>query len=127
MSARASLLLLTGAGIAGAAGVALAALAAHKVQSPALASAAQLLLIHAAAVTALAALANKLEHARGFVGAALLLLAGSALFAGDIAMLSFAGSRLFPYAAPTGGSTMIAGWLVVAGVAIGQLMRQGQR
>ena len=32
----------------------------------------------------------------------------------DIALKAFAGHRLFPYAAPTGGFVLIASWLGVA-------------
>jgi uncharacterized membrane protein YgdD (TMEM256/DUF423 family) len=42
------------------------------------------------------------------------LLVGVSLFSGDIALRTFTGNRLFPMAAPTGGTTMIIGWLIVA-------------
>jgi len=45
---------------------------------------------------------------------ALALLIGLALFSGDLLARDFLGSRLFPFAAPTGGTLLIAGWLVVA-------------
>lgn len=107
------------AGLIGAAGVALAAVAAHRVPDPALASAANMMMLHAAAALAVTAHMRRAHHApairsRAWGLAALLLLAGAALFAGDIALRSFTGSRLFPMAAPLGGSTMIAGWLAVA-------------
>lgn len=102
------------AGLAGAGGVALGAVAAHRVQDPALATASQMLLMQAAG--ALGALAVGIYSGRPapFLLAALLLLAGAGLFAGDIALRAFTGSRLFPLAAPTGGSTMIAGWVMLA-------------
>jgi uncharacterized membrane protein YgdD (TMEM256/DUF423 family) len=126
MNSRAPLLLLLGAGLAGAAGVALAALAAHKVQDPMLASAAGLLTMHAAAVAAIAAIAQRIEHAGGFIAAGVMLLFGSIVFAGTIALLVLAGERLFPMAAPTGGSAMILGWLVVAFTALARLLRSGR-
>jgi uncharacterized membrane protein YgdD (TMEM256/DUF423 family) len=43
----------------------------------------------------------------GFVVAA-------ALFAGDLTLRQYAGHSLFPFAAPTGGSLMIASWLALA-------------
>jgi uncharacterized membrane protein YgdD (TMEM256/DUF423 family) len=47
------------------------------------------------------------------------MLAGSALFAADIALRAFGiAARLFPNAAPLGGLTMIAGWLALAGAAL---------
>ncbi|MFZ1681462.1 MAG: DUF423 domain-containing protein, partial [Rhizobiaceae bacterium] len=45
--------------------------------------------------------------------AAAIIALGVALFAGDLALRAFAGTRLFPMAAPTGGIAMIAGWLGV--------------
>ena len=39
---------------------------------------------------------------------------GGALFAGDVSMRAFAGHRLFPMAAPTGGTILIVSWLVLA-------------
>ena len=37
-----------------------------------------------------------------------------ALFAGDLALRAYAGHRLFPMAAPTGGIVMMAGWVLLA-------------
>ncbi len=45
-------------------------------------------------------------------------LLGSLLFAGDIALRALAGQRLFPMAAPTGGSLLIAAWLAFAVAAL---------
>ena len=78
-----SLTLLAGAGLTGAAGVALAAVAAHKVDSPALATAAMMLMVHAAAVLALAAVA--MRSAAAFKVAGAWMLAAVWLFSGDIA------------------------------------------
>jgi uncharacterized membrane protein YgdD (TMEM256/DUF423 family) len=102
------------AGLVGASGVALAAVAAHRVQDAALGAAAHMLMIHAAAALGGLALGANIGRPAPFGVAALLLLSGAALFAGDIAMRSFTGDRLFALAAPTGGSTMIAGWVTVA-------------
>lgn len=109
------------AGLAGAAGVALSAMAAHRVNDPALATAAPLLIMHAAAAVALVARAERAARPGLWLLAAGLLLAGATLFAGDITLRAFTGARLFPYAAPMGGSTMIAGWLAVVLAAIAQL------
>jgi uncharacterized membrane protein YgdD (TMEM256/DUF423 family) len=46
-------------------------------------------------------------------GAAVLAL-GAALFSGDLAARAFLGGRLFPFAAPLGGSLMIFGWVALA-------------
>lgn len=107
------------AGLAGAAGVTLGALAAHRVDDPALATAAQMLVVHAVAAVATAAHLRRVHHRPApftnvWILAAAVMLAGAALFAGDIAARSLGGFRLFPMAAPTGGSAMILGWLVLA-------------
>ena len=117
---RARALLITGAGLAGAAGVALGAVAAHRVDSPALVTASTILMIHAVAVLVLATLPGH-HHAgaaRGFHYAGIFMLAAVALFAGDIALHTLAGSHIFPYAAPIGGSSLILSWLAVAGLGL---------
>lgn len=116
--------LIAVAGLAGAAGVALAAVAAHAVQNPALATAAQLLVLHAAAAVGIVAASRGSDRQRLYLAAASLMLAGAALFAGEISMMAMAGTRLFHFAAPTGGSAMIAGWLGLAVAAGLDLVRQ---
>jgi len=106
------------AGLAGAAGVALAAAGAHGAALSALTPAAQFLIMHAAAALAIATMATRAVHPVGFLLAALVLLAGVSLFSGDIAARTLWGSRLFPMAAPIGGSTMIIGWLVLSAAGI---------
>lgn len=105
------------AGLCGAAGVALAALAAHRVQSPALAAAAQMLMLHAGAAVAIAAVSMRAARQSSWLAAAAAMLAGAVLFGGDIALSTFAGRHLFPMAAPTGGTLMIASWLSLAVIA----------
>ncbi len=107
------LLLIAAAGLAGAAGVALAAVAAHKVESPALATAAMMLMVHAAAVLAIAALAARLTNTRSWIGTGAFMLTAVSLFSGDVTLHTLTGAHLFPYAAPTGGSLLIASWLAV--------------
>jgi uncharacterized membrane protein YgdD (TMEM256/DUF423 family) len=111
-------LILAWAGVAGAAGVALAAVAAHKVESPALATAAMMLTIHAAAAVGIVALPMRTEREKLWQAAAVLMLAAASLFSGDIALHTLSGTHVFPMAAPTGGSLLIASWLIVAGLAI---------
>ena len=121
-----SALLVTGAGLAGAAGVALGAAAAHRVDSPALVTASTILMIHAVAVLVLATLQGQ-QHggsACGFHRAGIFMLAAVALFAGDIALHTLAGSHIFPYAAPIGGSSLILSWLTVAGLGIAGVFRR---
>jgi uncharacterized membrane protein YgdD (TMEM256/DUF423 family) len=43
---------------------------------------------------------------------------GTILFSGDVALRAFAGQRLFPMAAPTGGIILILAWLVLAAAAL---------
>ena len=103
---------LLGAGLLGVAGVGAAAISAHAGSDPRLMSAAALVcLTHAPALLALG-LAGRGAFLLRF--AALLLFVGAALFSGDMAMREFGQDRLFAMAAPTGGLTMMAGWLAVA-------------
>jgi uncharacterized membrane protein YgdD (TMEM256/DUF423 family) len=103
------------AGLMGAAGVMLAAVAAHTAPGAGLDGASHMLLFHALAVLGATALAGAGQVWRGAANlAALGWIVGAVLFAGDIALRTFVGHRLFPMAAPTGGTFMIAGWLVFA-------------
>ena len=105
--------LILAAGLLGAAGVALLAAAAHA-GGDNLRTAAPFLLAHAPALLALGLLdAGRLARLGG-----VLMLAGVALFCGDLVLRDLAGTRLFPMAAPTGGTTTILGWLVVAASAL---------
>jgi uncharacterized membrane protein YgdD (TMEM256/DUF423 family) len=108
-------LLIGLAGLMGACGVVLAALSAHGADAARLVPASSMLLFHAAAVLGTVALMLRgplrgvlaLVPAWGFV-------AGAALFAGDLTLRQFAGHALFPMAAPTGGTVLIASWLALA-------------
>ena len=99
------------AGLMGAAGVALAARAAHAGNDASLMTAALFLLIHAAALPGIAALAPAGPNGRWLLGAGLVLALGTLLFSGDLAIRHFGGFRPFPMAAPAGGTAMILGWL----------------
>jgi uncharacterized membrane protein YgdD (TMEM256/DUF423 family) len=105
----------------GAAGVALAAIAAHKVEGPALVAASTMLLVHAAAAVALTALSGALARLR--LAAAGLMLFAASFFGGDVALHTLTGSHLFPMAAPTGGSLLIASWLFVAAIGLTAMRR----
>lgn len=99
----------------GASGVILAAASAHLAAGTGLESAAYMLLFHAAAIVgAAAALEQRLlwRPLAGVVLAAWIL--GGALFSGDLALRAFAGHRLFPMAAPSGGTLLIGGWVLLA-------------
>jgi len=112
---RALRILVILAGIMGADGVILAALAAHQGDASRLAPASSMLLFHATAVLATAALAERgIVAAKGGLIAAFGFVIASALFAGDLTLRHFAGHALFPMAAPTGGTLLIASWLALA-------------
>jgi uncharacterized membrane protein YgdD (TMEM256/DUF423 family) len=107
-------LLIALAGLMGAAGVALAAAAAHGADAGRLASASAMLLFHATAILAVVGLlARGLLHGGIGLVAASGFVIGAALFAGDLTLRQYAGHALFPMAAPTGGTTMILSWLAV--------------
>lgn len=91
----------------GAAGVALLAAGAHSVGG-------QMLLFHAAAIIAATA-ARKAGHLHAGIGriAISLLILGVLLFAADLGLRAFAGTRMFVLAAPLGGGMTIAGWLAL--------------
>ncbi len=117
-------IILLFAGLMGAGGVALAAADAHAAPGAGLAAAAYMLLFHAAALVGGTAL-----YGQGVLWRPLLLavligwIVGAALFSGDVAMRAFAGHRLFPMAAPTGGIVLIAAWLALAAAAVAALVR----
>ena len=112
-------ILVAFAGLMGAAGVSLAAVAAHAAPSTGLDSAAYMLLAHAAGVAALgAALECRLVWRPLGTIAAVGLIAGQALFAADIAVRALMHGRLFPFAAPIGGTLTILAWVAVALAAV---------
>jgi uncharacterized membrane protein YgdD (TMEM256/DUF423 family) len=102
------------AAIMGADGVILAALSAHQDHATQLEAASSMLLFHAPAVLAVAALAERgLVHGGIGIAAAVGFVVAAALFAGDLTLRQFAGHRLFPFAAPTGGTLLILSWLLL--------------
>ncbi|MBN8965641.1 MAG: DUF423 domain-containing protein [Rhizobiales bacterium] len=107
--------LLILAGFMGAAGVALAAANAHGAPGSGLDSAGFMLLFHAAAILGGAALIHQGMTSRAVGLIALCGFAlGGVLFASDVSARAFLGHRLFPMAAPTGGTILIASWLAFA-------------
>jgi uncharacterized membrane protein YgdD (TMEM256/DUF423 family) len=103
------------AAIMGADGVILAAAAAHQPDAARLASASSMLLFHALAVLAVVALAERgILHLRIGMSAAWGFVVAAALFAGDLSLRQYAGHSLFPFAAPAGGTLLIASWLALA-------------
>ena len=103
------------AGVMGADGVILAAVAAHQPDATRLAAASSMLLFHATAVLAVVALAERgVIHARIGIAAAFGFVIATGLFAGDLTLRQYAGHGLFPMAAPTGGTLLIVSWVVLA-------------
>ena len=116
--------LLVLASLMGAAGVVLAAAAAHAAPGAGLDSAAYLLLFHAVAVLGAAGLAQQgLLWPPAATAAMAGFVLGGTLFAADVSMRAFAGHRLFPMAAPAGGTLLIIAWLVLALAAIVIIVR----
>jgi uncharacterized membrane protein YgdD (TMEM256/DUF423 family) len=99
------------AGLMGLFGVISAAAASHGADPRLLGGASAMCLAHAPALIALYAAWPMMRTA---AIAALLLSAGTALFAADLTARHFLGHGLFPMSAPTGGVIMMAGWLSVA-------------
>jgi uncharacterized membrane protein YgdD (TMEM256/DUF423 family) len=106
-------LFVLAAGLCGAAGVGLSAAAAHA-GGAFTGTAASFLLAHAPALLAIGLIGgSRWLRIAGFI-----LLIGVVLFSGDLVARDFLGTRLFPFAAPTGGTLLIAGWLVTAASAL---------
>ena len=98
----------------GCVGVILAAAGAHSKPGSGLDTAGYMLLFHAPATIATCiAIANGLVSRPFGLAACVALLLGVALFAGDLALRAYAGTRLFPMAAPTGGMVMMVGWALL--------------
>jgi uncharacterized membrane protein YgdD (TMEM256/DUF423 family) len=104
------------AGIAGAISVALDAAASHLLAGDAYRlglaeTASRYGLIHAAALVALAFVA---ERGGGWLRAAgWCFVAGQALFCGSLALLAAGAPRIIAHGAPWGGAAFILGWLAV--------------
>jgi uncharacterized membrane protein YgdD (TMEM256/DUF423 family) len=98
------------AALMGASGVALAAAGAHIDGGEFARTASLFLILHAAALVAVCA------HRAGPwpTVSGLALAAGAILFSADLSTRAFLGAKLFPYAAPIGGSLMILAWLALA-------------
>jgi uncharacterized membrane protein YgdD (TMEM256/DUF423 family) len=104
-------LILFVSGLMGASGVALAAAASHGGDTHLLGSASTMCLAHAPVLLALYLAHNTLRTA---TLASLVLALGTILFAADLVSRHYLGDRIFPMAAPAGGSLMMIGWLIIA-------------
>lgn len=101
--------LIFAAGLCGAVGVALSAVAAHGA-SPNTATAATFLVVHAPTLLVVGMIVfNSVMR-----WSAAVLLLGLLLFTADMVSRDFFDDRLFAMAAPAGGFLLIVGWLGVA-------------
>lgn len=108
-----SRLLVLAGGIAGAGGVALSAAAAHA-GGAFTGTAATFLLAHAPVLLATGLCAAS----RILRAGSLMLLIGLVLFCGDLLARDTVATRLFPFAAPAGGTLLMLGWLTIAASAL---------
>jgi len=112
---RVSRIVIVLAAIMGADGVILAAASAHGADASRLAAASSMLLFHASATLGAVALTERgMIHVRLGLLSAIGFVISASLFAGDLTLRQYAGHGLFPMAAPTGGTLLIASWLVLA-------------
>jgi uncharacterized membrane protein YgdD (TMEM256/DUF423 family) len=112
---RSPLILAGVAALLGAAGVALAAAGVHASGGELALRGAEFLILHACAALAIAAHVEiAATSARALVWVGFAMEAGAALFSGELAARAFTGERIFPFAAPIGGSTMILSWVALA-------------
>jgi uncharacterized membrane protein YgdD (TMEM256/DUF423 family) len=110
---RPPLVLAALAALMGCAGVTLAAAAVHESGGELATRGALFLILHATAALGIAAHA-RIAPSRALLIVGFIMEAGATLFAADLANHAFAGQRLFPFAAPIGGSAMILSWLALA-------------
>lgn len=111
---RAAAALAAFAALMGAGGVALAALAVHADGGEYAKTSSLFLVLNAAALVGVSAHARLAEGSTRLLIAGAALAAGATLFSADLAARAFLGARLFPFAAPIGGSLMILSWLALA-------------
>ncbi len=97
----------------GGAGVTLAAAAVHMSGGELAQRGALFLILHAVAALGIAAHV-RVAASRALLISGFVMEAGASLFAADLAYHAFAGVRLFPFAAPIGGSAMLLSWLALA-------------
>jgi uncharacterized membrane protein YgdD (TMEM256/DUF423 family) len=120
------------AGLSGALGVTVYALAAHRAGAGtadqfALVNAAIMMLVHGAAALGLVALApTSAGNSWRWHGAALVMLVGAMLFGGAVALPKLVGLHLVGMAAPTGGMLTILAWLAVVINALLDILGSGR-
>lgn len=112
------------AGLVGAAGVMLAAAAAHKGGGDLTAIAATFAILHAGAICALTGVSLAVPRAApALLAAGAIMAVGTVLFSGDLALGGLFALHPWPQAAPVGGTALIVAWLAVAGSAAVRAVR----
>jgi uncharacterized membrane protein YgdD (TMEM256/DUF423 family) len=111
-------LLAAAAALMGAAGVGASAMASHGGYGDNLKTAAEFALLHGGLIAALCLVR---QPPLATVAAAAVMLAGSLLFCGDLALRAVTGQAMFPMAAPAGGMLLMGGWALLAISALLQL------
>ena len=118
-----AIILVIVAGLLGACGVALAAAAAHVSDSTALRAAAEIAMVHAAALIGLLAMSRHSTSPVYWMIAASMMALGATLFAGTVSLGVLADFRPVPALAPIGGSLTILSWLAVIVAALLEWLR----
>jgi len=124
---RLSLTLGAFAALIGLSGVALAAIGAHGGGGGLAETGAFFLIVHAAALLGLVGAANAVAHQasrRALLISGFGLGCAVSLFSGDLAARALAGGRLFPFAAPIGGTAMMFFWVCLAAIFATSAMRR---
>jgi uncharacterized membrane protein YgdD (TMEM256/DUF423 family) len=98
-------------GLVGALGIVTAAAASHGQDARLLGAASSICLAHGPVLVALGLFGLR---TRVLTAAAVLLVLGTVVFAGDLLARQLMGGALFPLAAPLGGLAMIGGWVALA-------------
>ena len=110
------------ASLFGAAGIALAAIGAHRNGSPSVTTSAFFLLFHAGALVGFCAIVQRAPQ-RLLLAAASMIAIGTILFSGELALHALADVATLSRLAPIGGSLLILGWLLAAAALPRALMR----
>lgn len=107
-------LLIAFAGLLGAAGVSLAAAAAHVSDSTPLRAAAEIAMVHAAATVSFVGLSNHTIRPGLWRSIAAALVLGACLFTATVSLGVLADFRPLPILAPVGGTLTILAWIAAA-------------
>ncbi|MEQ8825586.1 MAG: DUF423 domain-containing protein [Filomicrobium sp.] len=117
-----ALALIIVAGLLGAGGVSLAAIAAHVADSTALRAAAEIAVVHAAATIGLLVLGRHSQTPASWTIPAAVMVLGATLFSATVALGVLADFRPVPALAPIGGTLTILSWLAVSVAGLRELL-----